>query len=107
MKQCIWQVERAQILCSCSNYLRIEHMPFRAKHHHLTQRFVDQIEQVLCSKMFTVADVSRLFKVDYGTIYKIDHDVLFRLWQQCEIPNPIHISVDEKSYKKDTTTSLL
>lgn len=100
MRQCIWQVERAQILCTCSNNLRVEYMPFRAKHHHLTKRFVDQIEQVLCSKMFTVADVARLFQVDYGTVYKIDHDVLLRLWQQCEIPNPINISVDEKSYKK-------
>lgn len=99
-KECVWLVERAQLLCTCSNNLRVEYMPFRAKHHHLTQRFVNQIEQVLCSKMFTVADVARLFKVDYGTIYKIDHDVLLRLWQQCEIPNPINISVDEKSYKK-------
>lgn len=99
-RQCLWQVERAQVLCTCSNNLRVEYMPFRAGHHHLTQRFVDQIEQVLCSKMFTVADVARLFNVDFGTVYKIDHDVLLRLWQSLEIPAPKNISVDEKSYKK-------
>lgn len=40
MRECIWMVKRAQILCTCSNRLRVEHMPFRAKFHHLTQRFV-------------------------------------------------------------------
>jgi transposase len=50
--------------------------------------------------MFTVADVSRLFNLDYGIIYKIDHDVLLRLWQSAEVPSPINIAVDEKSYKK-------
>ena len=50
--------------------------------------------------MFTVSDVARLFNLDYGIIYKIDHDLLVRLWQQAEVPDPIHIAVDEKSYKK-------
>lgn len=99
-KACEWRVKRMRILCTCSNNVRVEAMPFRSKHHYLTQRFVDYIEQVLCTKMFTVADVARLFSLDYGVVYKIDHDVLFRMWQECEIPDPKHISVDEKSFKK-------
>src|SRR5690606_6018082 len=78
----------------------VEKMPFRSKHHRLTKRLEDYIEQVLCSKMFTVADVARLFELDYGVIYKIDHDVLFRLWQELEVPDPENIAVDEKSFKR-------
>ena len=99
-KKCTWKVKRMRILCTCSNNVRVEALTFRSKHHHLTKRFVDYIEQVLCTKMFTVSDVARLFKLDYGVAYKIDHDVLFRMWQECEIPDPINISVDEKSFKK-------
>jgi len=99
-KKCIWKVKRMRILCTCSLNVRVEEMSFRSKHHYLSQRFVDYIEQVLCSKMFTVADVARLFNIDYGVVYKIDHDVLLRMWQQCEIPDPINIAVDEKSFKK-------
>lgn len=100
MKKCRWLVKRARILCSCSMNVYVEKLSFRSKHHFLTQRFVNYIEQVLCSKMFTVADVARLFGLDYGTIYKIDHEVLRRLVQEMKIPDPINISVDEKSFKK-------
>jgi transposase len=50
--------------------------------------------------MFTVADVARLFDLDYGTVYKIDHEVLRRLIQEMQVPDPVHIAVDEKSFKK-------
>jgi transposase len=99
-KSCKWLVRRARILCACSMSVTVEKLSFRSSHHFLTQRFVDYIEQVLCSKMFTVADVARLFELDYGTIYKIDHDVLLRLIQELKVPDPIHIAVDEKSFKK-------
>lgn len=99
-KRCFWRIKRHRVLCTCSLNVSVEHIPFRSRHHFLTQRFVDHIEQVLCSKMFTVADVSRLFELDYGVIYKIDHEVLLRLIQQVQIPDPLHISVDEKSFKK-------
>jgi len=99
-KRCIWRVKRHRILCTCSLNVCVEYMPFRSKHHFLTQRFVDFLEQTLCSKMFTVADVARLFELDYGVVYKIDHEVLLRLVQQAQIPDPIHISVDEKSFQK-------
>jgi transposase len=99
-KKCIWRVKRHRILCTCSLNVAVEFMVFRSKHHFLTKRFVDLIEQTLCSKMFTVADVARLFELDYGVVYKIDHEVLLRLIQQVQIPDPIHISVDEKSFKK-------
>jgi transposase len=99
-KKCIWRVKRHRILCTCSLNVCVEQMKFRSKHHFLTQRLVDHIEEVLCSKMFTVADVARLFELDYGVVYKIDHEVLLRLIQEVQIPDPIHISVDEKSFKK-------
>ena len=99
-KKCVWRVKRHRVLCTCSLNVYVEFMPFRSRHHFLTQRFVDFIEQTLCSKMFTVADVARLFELDYGVVYKIDHEVLLRLIQQVQIPDPIHISVDEKSFKK-------
>jgi len=47
-----------------------------------------------------VMDTARLFNLDYGTVYKIDHRVLLNLIQYHEIPDPINISVDEKSFKK-------
>jgi transposase len=50
--------------------------------------------------MFTVADVARLYDLDYGVVYKIDHEVLLRLIQKREIPDPINIAVDEKSFRK-------
>ncbi len=75
-RRCKWLVKRARILCTCTLNVTVEKLTFRSKHHHLTQRFVDYVEHVLCSKMFTVADVARLFDLDYGTVYKIDHDVL-------------------------------
>lgn len=99
-KNCKWLVKRARILCACTMNVYVESLPFRSIHHQMTQRFVDHIEQVLCSKMFTVADVARLFDLDYGTIYKIDHEVLRRLVQELKIPDPINIAVDEKSFKK-------
>lgn len=99
-KKTQWLVERARILCTCSNNVRVEKLTFRSTHHELTKRFVDYVENVLCSKMFTVADVARLFDLDYGVVYKIDHEVLRRLIQLAEIPDPINISVDEKSFKK-------
>ena len=99
-RKVIWKVERMRILCHCQMGYRVEKISFKSQKHFLTQRFVDYISYTLCTKMFTVADVSRLFNLDYGIIYKIDHDVLLRLWQSAEVPNPIHIAVDEKSYKK-------
>jgi transposase len=99
-KKCRWLVRRARILCTCSNQVRVEKLSFRSSHHELTKRFVDYVENMLCTKMFTVADVARLFELDYGVIYKIDHEVLRRLIQLTQIPDPINIAVDEKSFKK-------
>ncbi len=99
-RKVIWKIERMRILCHCQMGYRVEKISFKSQKHFLTQRFVDYIGYTLCTKMFTVADVSRLFNLDYGIIYKIDHDVLLRLWQDAEVPDPIHIAVDEKSYKK-------
>lgn len=99
-KKVVWMVERALILCSCSYNMRVEKLTFRSKHHFLTQRFEEHIEKLLCTHMFTVADVSKMLGLDYGIIYKIDHDVLMRLIQHMQIPDPVNISVDEKSFKK-------
>lgn len=99
-RKVMWKVERMRILCHCQMNYRVELLAFKAEKHFLTQRYVDYIEFTLCTKMFTVADVSRLFNLDYGIIYKVDHDVLQRLWQQAKVPDPVNIAVDEKSYKK-------
>lgn len=96
----IWYVKRARILCTCSLRPRVERMDFRSRHHQMTQRFVDYIEMTLCTKMFTVADVSRLFGISYSVAYKIDHEVLLRLIQSHELPDPEHLSVDETSFRK-------
>jgi len=99
-RKVVWKIERMRILCHCQMGYRVEFISFKNEKHFLTQRFVNYIEYTLCTKMFTVADVSRLFNLDYGVIYKIDHDVLRRMWQFAEVPNPTNIAVDEKSYKK-------
>ena len=99
-KKVVWKIERMRILCHCQMGYRTEFLAFKNQKHFLTQRYVNYIEYTLCTKMFTVADVSRLFNLDYGIIYKIDHDVLLRMWQLAEVPDPINIAVDEKSYKK-------
>lgn len=100
MQKLEWKVERMRILCHCQMGYRVESISFKSAKHFLTQRFVDFIEFTLCTKMMTVADVARLCNLDYGVINKIDHDVLLRMWQHAEVPDPIHIAVDEKSYKK-------
>lgn len=99
-KKVTWKVERALILCSCSYHMRVEKLSFRSKHHFITQRYEEYIEKLLCTHMFTVQDVAKMLGLDYGIVYKIDHDVLMRLLQNMEIPDPINISVDEKSFKK-------
>ena len=65
-KKSRWMVRRVRILCTCSNNVRVEKLSFRSTHHELTKRFVDYVENVLCTKMFTVADVARLFELDYA-----------------------------------------
>lgn len=99
-RKVVWKVERMRILCHCQMGYRVEQIRFKNNKHFLTQRYVNYIEYTLCTKMFTVADVARLFNLDYGIIYKIDHDALLRLWQRAEVPDPENIAVDEKSYKK-------
>ena len=97
MHKVVWKVERMRILCHRQTGYRVESMPFKSPKHFLTQRFVDFIEFTLCTKMMTVADVARLCNLNYGIVYKIDHDVLIRLWQNAKIPDPINIAVDEVS----------
>lgn len=91
MQKLEWKVERMRILCHFQMGYRVESLPFKSPKHFLTQRFVDFIEFTLCTKMMTVADVSRLCNLDYGIIYKVDHDVLVRMWQHAEVPDPTHI----------------
>lgn len=99
-KRMLWEVLRFRISCKCYYKPMVEYLPFRSKHHRLTQRFVELIEEILSTKMFTVADVARLFEIDYGVVYKIDHELLWRLVNSIKIPHPENISVDEKSFRK-------
>ncbi len=100
-KKIKWQVERATILCGCSYHHRVEYLPFRSEnHHYITRRLEEHVEGLLCGHMFTVMDVAKMLGLGYELVYKIDHDVLRRLLQNMEIPDPVNISVDEKSFKK-------
>lgn len=101
-KKAFWKIKRARILCTCSLNPQVEELKFRSPGHRLTQRFVEYIEEILCSKMFTVADVARLFNLNYDVVYKIDHRVLYKLVQTLKIEVPEHISVDEKCFKKQS-----
>jgi transposase len=100
MRRQRWEIETVKVQCTCAWGIRNEYLPFKAKEHRLTQRFVDYIEMLLCSKMLTVADTARIFGLDYGIVYNIDHAVLRRLVQYMEIPDPVNIAVDEKSWKR-------
>lgn len=96
----IWRVERAKLSCPCTLSILVERLDFKADHHLMTKRFVNYIEELLCTKMFTVADISRMFDLDYGIAYKIDHQCLLRLIQNHKLELPENISVDEKSSRK-------
>lgn len=93
-------VRRARVSCSCSNKVCVERIPFRSKNHRLSKRMVQYCESLLCTKMFTVADVARMLNLNYDTVYKIDHRILQELVQHLEIPKIKRIGVDEKSFLK-------
>lgn len=95
-----WEVNRARIRCSCSWGPIVEEMPFKSKNHFITKRMEAYIEEILSAQMITVIDVARIFGIDYGLVYKIDHAMLLRRIQHHEIEDPINICVDEKSFKK-------
>ena len=97
---CEWRISCCRLKCECSKTPVNERLSFKNKDHFLTQRLVDHIEYTLCSKMVTVADCARIFNLSYSVVYKIDHEVLRRMIQTYEIPDPINISIDEKSFKK-------
>jgi transposase len=92
-----WRVRRVRLQCHCSPGPRAERLCFRGSNHQLTRRMQDYCADLLCTKMFTVKDVSRLLNLNYGTCYKIDHATLFNLVQHLQIPHATNISVDEKS----------
>jgi transposase len=96
----IWKVKRVRIECTCCDGPVVEQLPFRSDHHRLTRRMEQYIQGILCAKMFTVKDTAKLFNIDYGIVYKIDHEILLELMQHAEIPEITHIGVDEKSFLK-------
>jgi len=98
--QVLWKVQRVRVECSCHHVPVVELLPFRSEHHQLTRRMQEYAEGLLCTKMFTVKDVSRVLNLDYGVVYKIDHAILLELIQYAEIPEITHIGVDEKSFLK-------
>ena len=94
------KVKRARVLCSCHHSPIVEKIPFRSSCSRLTKRMQEYCEGLLCTKMFTVADVARLLELDYGLVYKIDHRILLELVQKLEIPTIKRLGVDEKSFLK-------
>ena len=95
-----WKVLRVRLDCSCHHVPVVEKIPFRSTDHQLTVRMQEYTQGLLCTKMFTVKDVSRMLNLDYGVVYKIDHAILIELLQYAEIPEITHIGVDEKSFLK-------
>lgn len=100
LKECEWRVKFNRVKCDCSDGPQGEFLSFKAEKHNITKRLQDNVEYMLCSKMVTVADTARIFGLSYSVTYEIDHEVLKRMVQSYEIPNPINISIDEKSFKK-------
>jgi len=94
------KIKRARILCSCHHSPLVEKISFRSSCSRLTKRMQEYCEGLLCTKMFTVADVARLLQLDYGLVYKIDHRILLELVQKLEIPAIKRLGVDEKSFLK-------
>lgn len=77
-----------------------EHMPFRGLFGRITKRLEAYIEDLLATKMITVKDVARMFKLDYDLVYRIDFKVLEERLKSLPKPNPQHVAVDEKSFQK-------
>jgi len=97
----VWlQVRRYQVWCEACHTLVVEKMPFRGKSGRITRRLELYIEELVSTKMVTVKDLSKMFGLDWDTIYRIDMNLLMRRYQEMEKPNPRHIAVDEKSFKK-------
>lgn len=100
LKECEWRVKYTRVKCDCSDGPQSEFLDFKAKDHKITKRMQDNVEFMLSTKMITVADTSRIFGLSYSVVYEIDHALLKRMFQTYQVPDPINISVDEKSYKK-------
>lgn len=100
LKECEWRVKFSRVKCDCSDGPQNEFLDFKSKKHNITKRLQDNVEFMLSTKMVTVADTARIFGLSYSITYEIDHEVLKRMIQNYEIPDPINISVDEKSFKK-------
>jgi transposase len=97
----VWlKVRRYQVWCeNCRGYF-VEKMPFRAEAGRITRRLELYIEELVSSKMITIKDLSRMFGLDWDTVYRIDMNLLMRRYREMERPNPKNIAVDEKSFKK-------
>lgn len=94
------KVRRYQVWCqNCHGYF-VEKMPFRGEAGNITRRLELYIEELVSTKMITVKDLARMFGLDWDTVYRIDMNLLVRRYQEMEKPNPKHIAVDEKSFKK-------
>ncbi len=100
LKECEWHVKFSRVKCECRQGPQNEFLSFKSEKHNITKRLQDNVEFMLCSKMLIVADTARIFALNYNVVYDIDQDVLYRMIQSYEIPDPVSISVDEKSFKK-------
>lgn len=99
--QTVWlKVLRWQVWCPhCCVYVR-EKMPFRGESGRITRRLELYIEELVSTKMITVKDLSKMFGLDWDTVYRIDMNLLMRRYREMPKPNPKNIAVDEKSFKK-------
>jgi len=77
-----------------------EALVFRSEFGRITKRLEEYIVDLLMTKMITVQDIARMFGLDYDLVYRIDLEVLRRQALSMKKPDPQHIAVDEKSFKK-------
>lgn len=94
------KVLRWQVWCEACHGYFVEKMPFRGEAGRITRRLELYIEELVSNKMITVKDLARMFGLDWDTVYRIDMTLLMRRYREMPKPNPKHIAVDEKSFKK-------
>lgn len=101
---CQAQVVKLEVerwIVDCANCgLQKEKIPFQSKFGRITKRLEEYIVDLLTTKMITVKDIARMFGLSYNLVYRIDLEMLRKKYRQGKKPDPKHIAVDEKSFKK-------
>src|SRR5690606_13007481 len=66
-----WKVRRSRVKCLTCGIV-VEKLPFRGRFGQLTRRCESWVIELLFTNQITVQDVSRIFLLNYHTVYRID-----------------------------------